>query len=164
MSEKPFWKRKPLTALTDAEWESLCDGCARCCLLKAEDEETGEIHYTEVACRLLDLDACQCTNYRRRQTLVHDCVKLNTRKSTDVVVAPSDMRLSAGRREQRSLLVASVWFQAIQIRSIPLAFRYETAYYPKTMSVTPYRIWSSGRCLIPNPSSFARNANRERRP
>ena len=80
MSEKPFWKRKPLTALTDAEWESLCDGCARCCLLKAEDEQTGEIHYTEVACRLLDLDACQCTNYRRRQTLVHDCVKLTPEK------------------------------------------------------------------------------------
>ena len=80
MSDQPFWKHKPLSALNDQEWESLCDGCARCCLLKAEDEDTGEIHYTEVACRLLDLDACRCTNYGRRQKLVHDCVKLTPEK------------------------------------------------------------------------------------
>ena len=80
MSDEPFWKRKPLGAMNDTEWESLCDGCARCCLLKAEDEDTGEIHYTEVACRLLDLDACRCTNYIGRQRLVHDCVKLTPEK------------------------------------------------------------------------------------
>ena len=80
MSDQPFWKNKPLSALNDQEWESLCDGCARCCLLKAEDEDTGEIHYTEVACRQLDLDACRCKNYGRRQKLVHDCVKLTPEK------------------------------------------------------------------------------------
>ena len=80
MSDEPFWKRTPLHALSDQEWESLCDGCARCCLLKAEDEDTGEIHYTEVACRLLDLDSCQCLNYGKRQRLVHDCVKLTPEK------------------------------------------------------------------------------------
>ena len=80
MSDEPFWKRQPLHALSDHEWESLCDGCARCCLLKAEDEDTGEVHYTEVACRLLDLESCRCLNYGTRQQLVHDCVKLTPEK------------------------------------------------------------------------------------
>ena len=89
MSDQPFWKRKPLHALDDEEWESLCDGCARCCLLKAEDEDTGEIHYTDVACRLLDLDACRCTNYRSRQRLVHDCVKLTPEKVPTIEWLPA---------------------------------------------------------------------------
>jgi uncharacterized protein len=57
--EAPFWRRKALEAMTVAEWESLCDGCARCCLNKLEDEDTGEIHFTSVACTLLDGATCR---------------------------------------------------------------------------------------------------------
>lgn len=71
----PFW-RKPLSALTETEWESLCDGCGRCCLVKLEDEETAEVHYTDVACTLLDAGSCGCSNYPERQAHVPDCVKL----------------------------------------------------------------------------------------
>jgi uncharacterized cysteine cluster protein YcgN (CxxCxxCC family) len=72
-----FWRDKPLTALSDAEWESLCDGCARCCLIKLEDEDTGELHYTSLACDLLDLDSCRCTRYPERHRLVPDCIEFD---------------------------------------------------------------------------------------
>jgi uncharacterized cysteine cluster protein YcgN (CxxCxxCC family) len=71
-----FWKTKSLAEMTRAEWESLCDGCGRCCLNKLEDEDTGEFHYTRAACKLLDLKTCQCTDYPNRQKKVHDCVAL----------------------------------------------------------------------------------------
>ena len=72
-----FWQHKTLTELSTEEWELLCDGCARCCLHKLEDEDTGIIYYTNVACRLLDTDNCQCRDYQRRKVLIRDCVKLN---------------------------------------------------------------------------------------
>ncbi len=74
--ELKFWQTKMLTEMTDEEWESLCDGCGLCCLHKLEDADTGEISYTEVACRLLDCDSCQCINYPLRKKLVPDCVML----------------------------------------------------------------------------------------
>ena len=58
------------------EWESLCDGCARCCLVKLEDDDTGDIHFTDIGCKLLDGETCRCRDYRRRQSRVPDCVKL----------------------------------------------------------------------------------------
>jgi uncharacterized protein len=72
----PFWKRKRLSELTPAEWESLCDGCGKCCLLKVEFEDTGEILPTNVACRLLDGETCRCSNYPDRRTHVPDCIQL----------------------------------------------------------------------------------------
>lgn len=74
--QKPFWKIKSLTDMSAQEWESLCDGCGRCCLNKLRDEDTEEIVWTEVSCRLLDTQTCQCTDYARRQRRVPDCIKL----------------------------------------------------------------------------------------
>ena len=71
-----FWERHALTALTDAEWEALCDGCGKCCLNKLEDEETGEVAFTRVACRLLDDATCACAHYEQRHRFVPDCVTL----------------------------------------------------------------------------------------
>ena len=72
----PFWQAKPLSDMSRAEWESLCDGCGRCCLHKLRHDDTNEISHTNVACRLLDLHSCQCSNYGQRQRYVPDCVSL----------------------------------------------------------------------------------------
>ena len=72
----PFWKTKSLDEMTAAEWESLCDGCGRCCLHKLRDDETDEILHTNVACRLLDTESCACSDYPRRRDRVPDCVQL----------------------------------------------------------------------------------------
>lgn len=72
-----FWRERPLDELSAAEWEALCDGCGRCCLLKLEDEDTGEVAYTDVACRLFDDATCRCGNYPLRFKLVKGCVGLS---------------------------------------------------------------------------------------
>jgi len=79
-SALPFWKTKPLEALSRDEWESLCDGCGKCCLGKVEDPTTGDLVTTAVACRLLDIEACRCTSYPDRHRFVPDCVRLDARK------------------------------------------------------------------------------------
>lgn len=76
IEQDPFWKRKSLADMTAEEWESLCDGCGLCCLIKLEDDDTGERFHTRIVCRLLDLGKCGCTDYRERHTRVPDCLTL----------------------------------------------------------------------------------------
>ena len=71
-----FWRGRDLSDLSRQEWEALCDGCGRCCMIKLEDEDTGEIAYTDVACRLFDDKTCHCGNYALRHQLVKGCVRL----------------------------------------------------------------------------------------
>ena len=75
-SGRPFWETKTLSQMTAQEWEMLCDGCGRCCLIRFEDEESGEVIPTRVACKLLDGETCQCTRYKHRKRYVPDCIKL----------------------------------------------------------------------------------------
>jgi uncharacterized cysteine cluster protein YcgN (CxxCxxCC family) len=74
---KPFWETKKLHELNKTEWEALCDGCAKCCVHKLEDEATGIVHYTIVACRMLDVNTCRCTDYPNRHETVPDCAVLS---------------------------------------------------------------------------------------
>jgi len=89
MTSDPFWKTIPLDEMTQEQWESLCDGCARCCLIKLEDEDTLELAYTEVVCKLLDLGTCRCTKYAERSRLVPDCIELTPDKIKDLQWMPS---------------------------------------------------------------------------
>lgn len=87
MGEVNFWE-KPLDQLDRAQWEALCDGCGKCCLHKAEDEDTGRIYPTNVACRLLDRVSGQCTNYRHRRQFVPDCVRLTPKLVDEIAWLP----------------------------------------------------------------------------
>lgn len=92
-----FWERKSLAELDAEEWELLCDGCGRCCLLKLEDTDSGAVAYTAVACRLLDVERVRCGDYERRRRRVPDCVVLDadTVAATDWLPATCAYRLRA---------------------------------------------------------------------
>ncbi|KPL79400.1 hypothetical protein ADN00_02960 [Ornatilinea apprima] len=79
-----FWETKTLEEMTREEWESLCDGCARCCIIKLQDEDSDEVFYTNVVCDLLHLLDCKCTNYQNRSTLVPTCLVLNPQLCRDL--------------------------------------------------------------------------------
>lgn len=83
-----FWMEKTLTELSPKEWESLCDGCGRCCLEKLEDMDTGAISFTNVACGLLNLDTCKCSNYVQRHRFMPDCVPLSPDNVADLKWMP----------------------------------------------------------------------------
>lgn len=91
----PFWEEKSLSQMNDAEWEALCDGCGRCCLVKLEDEDSGEIITSDVRCKLLDGDTCACTDYPNRKAKVPDCIKLTPE---NVLTIPWIPRTCAYRR------------------------------------------------------------------
>lgn len=73
---EPFWLDRALESFSIQEWESLCDGCGKCCLHKLEDSQSGAVTYTRVACQLLDTTVCQCKDYSRRQLKVKDCLQV----------------------------------------------------------------------------------------
>jgi len=85
----PFWKSKTLAQMSEAEWESLCDGCGKCCLHKLEDEDTGKVHLTMVACKLLDLGTCRCANYPKRRRFVPACVRMRPETVSSLVLPSS---------------------------------------------------------------------------
>ena len=85
---QPYWE-KPLDQLNREEWESLCDGCGKCCLHKLEDEATGKVFGTNVACKLLDRESCRCSNYKGRKAFVPDCVRLTARLVPELPWLPS---------------------------------------------------------------------------
>jgi uncharacterized cysteine cluster protein YcgN (CxxCxxCC family) len=83
-----FWEA-PIKSLDREEWEALCDGCGKCCLHKLEDDETGALHATNVACRLLDRSSCRCSNYKLRRVFVPDCVRLDAASLGKIAWLPS---------------------------------------------------------------------------
>ncbi|KZY62579.1 hypothetical protein A3742_16055 [Oleiphilus sp. HI0071] len=97
----PFWELKTLAEMSVGEWESLCDGCAKCCLHKLQDEETDEIFYTSVACEKLDLDTCRCSVYEQRLHYVPDCLDLTQGNLDELSWLPSSCAyriVAEGRR------------------------------------------------------------------
>ncbi len=87
-SDQPFWRTVPLEEMSRAQWESLCDGCGRCCLVKLEDEDTGAIHATDIGCTLFDAGTCRCTDYSNRSVRVPDCVTLTPRDVRELTWLP----------------------------------------------------------------------------
>lgn len=84
-----FWQTKTLQEMTPDEWESVCDRCGKCCLVKLEDEDSGDIALTSVACQQIDLKTCLCTNYAKRCSLVPDCIDLRQHDFTEYQWLPS---------------------------------------------------------------------------
>lgn len=98
--EAPFWKTTPLDSMTAPQWESLCDGCGRCCLHKLRDEDTEELSFTNVSCRLLDTNTCRCRKYETRRKFVPDCVTLTPATLKDIDWLPPSCayrRLAEGK-------------------------------------------------------------------
>ena len=81
---KPFWETKRLEQMNPDEWESLCDGCAKCCLIKLEDEDTGDIALTRLDCKLLDAETCRCSDYDNRKKIIPDCVILTPKDVSEL--------------------------------------------------------------------------------
>ncbi|MEQ8354531.1 MAG: YcgN family cysteine cluster protein [Kiloniellaceae bacterium] len=100
MTDQPFWETKTLSEMTPAEWESLCDGCGRCCLIKLEEPDDGTFAHTDVACHLLDHGSCRCSDYAHRSTVVPDCIQLSSQNVGELGFMPPTCayrRLDEGR-------------------------------------------------------------------
>lgn len=101
MQQKPFWETTSLDDMSDEQWESLCDGCGRCCMNKLEDEGTGEIAFTRIACKLLDTQTCHCNDYANRFQQVPDCLSvrpLDAKKLSWLPESCAYRRLSEGKK------------------------------------------------------------------
>lgn len=129
-----FWEKYPLEALSNDEWEALCDGCALCCLHKLEDEDTGKVAVTDVCCKYLDMEACRCTDYSNRHTNVPDCVPFDSESARTFFWLPDTCayrRLAEGRklpywhylvsgeRDQVHSLMVSVQHQGVNEELVP---------------------------------------------
>ena len=101
----PFWEEKSLSDLNSQEWESLCDGCARCCMIKLEDEDDGNVYHTSLVCHLLDTETCRCTRYPERHELVRDCIEL----TPDLAKSLSWLPLSCAYRRLANGLPLLPW-------------------------------------------------------
>ena len=100
MSVKPFWEAKALDAMTDAEWESLCDGCGQCCLHKLVNDKTADVFYTQVACQLLDDESGRCKRYATRLEEAEDCLDVRRMSATELAWMPRSCayrRLAEGK-------------------------------------------------------------------
>lgn len=86
--KQPFWETKNLTEMNREEWESLCDGCGKCCLLKLEDEDSGDVAYTRLHCKLFDAETCRCSDYDNRKASVPDCVILTPKSVAELKWMP----------------------------------------------------------------------------
>ncbi len=89
MDQRPFWQVKSLAEMSPEEWESLCDGCAKCCMVSLRDEATAEVFTTRLSCRLLDRDACRCRDYPNRFGRVKDCLQMTPRRAASLEWLPS---------------------------------------------------------------------------
>jgi len=87
-TDAPHWIDKPLSELTESQWESLCDGCGKCCMAKLQDEDTDEVYYTNVACELFNADTCRCTDYANRASRVPDCITLSIKRPHEFAWLP----------------------------------------------------------------------------
>ena len=99
-TEKPFWETKTLKQMTAEEWDSLCDGCGQCCLVKIEEEDTGTVYLTRLACGLLDIGSCRCKDYENRFEKMPDCLKIDLRRVRTLSWLPESCayrRLDEGR-------------------------------------------------------------------
>ena len=182
----PFWRRKSLAEMTEAEWESLCDRCGRCCLVKLEDEDTAATYFTDVGCRLLDGQTCRCTDYPHRTQKVSDCVRLTPRNINRIVWLPptcgyrlvadgkyaeaiASLRAAAGgdstderaRIAKADALVATRQYEAAHAVLTDTVRRHPAsgpAFWRLAMSV----FWSSEMPLAPSATSFVRSTTRRK--
>jgi uncharacterized protein len=98
--ELPFWETKALTEMTTEEWESLCDGCGQCCLIKVEDEDTTNVYLTRLGCRMLDTHTCRCRDYPNRKKRVRDCTAITPKEIPNLFWLPGTCayrKLAEGR-------------------------------------------------------------------
>ena len=121
--QKAFWKTKPISDMSHSEWESLCDGCGKCCLNKLENDDTGEVHYTKIACRLLDNESCKCSQYSIRHQFVPDCIVLTPKNISEHAywLPKTCATIFFGR--EKIFLIGIHLFRAIQILFMKQTFQ-----------------------------------------